>query len=79
MSNFKKDVKEYYGKNKELILSVTILSGISIAASSVAGVMGDVSVKLIDKVIKQENEVMMDELLIIVLAIIAYKALIKKK
>ncbi len=52
MSNFKKDVKEYYGKNKELILSVTILSGISIAASIVAGVMGHVSVKLIDKVIK---------------------------
>ena len=79
MSNFKKDVKEYYGKNKEFILSVTILSGISIAASIVAGVMGHVSVKLIDKVIKQEDEVMMDELLIIVLAIIAYKALIKKK
>ena len=52
MSNFKKDVKEYYGKNKEFILSVTILSGISIAASIVAGVMGHVSVKLIDKVIK---------------------------
>ena len=48
MSNFKKDVKEYYGKNKELIF----LSGISIAVSMLAGVMGHVSVKLIDKVIK---------------------------
>ena len=79
MSNFKKDVKEYYDENKELVLTVTILSGISIVASILAGVMGHTSVKLIDKVIKQENEVMMDELLIIVLAIIAYKALIKKK
>lgn len=52
MSNFKKDVKEYYGENKELVLSFTVLSGISIAVSIVAGVIGHVSVKLIDKVIK---------------------------
>ena len=79
MSNFKKDVKDFYDKNKETVITVGVLSGMSIAASLVAGIIGHVSVKLIDKVIKQEDEVMMDELLIIVLAIIAYKALINKK
>ena len=52
MSNFKKDVKDFYDKNKETVIAVTILSGISIGASILAGVIGHTSVKLIDKVIK---------------------------
>ena len=52
MSNFKKDVKDFYDKNKETVLTVGVLSSMSIAASIVAGVIGHVSVKLIDKVIK---------------------------
>ena len=52
MSNFKKDVKDFYDKNKETVIAVGVLSGMSIAASLVVGVMGHVSVKLIDKVIK---------------------------
>ena len=48
MSNFKKDVKDFYDKNKEIVIAVGVLSGMSL----VAGVMGHVSVKLIDKVIK---------------------------
>ena len=52
MSNFKKDVKDFYDKNKETVIAVGVLSGISLVASLVVGVMGHVSVKLIDKVIK---------------------------
>ena len=48
MSNFKKDVKDFYDKNKEAVITVGVLSCMSL----VAGVIGHVSVKLIDKVIK---------------------------
>ena len=52
MSNFKKDVKDFYDENKETVIAVGFLSGMSIAASLVVGLIGHVSVKLIDKVIK---------------------------
>ena len=52
MSNFKKDVKDFYDKNKETVITVGVLSGMSIAASLVAGIIRHVSVKLIDKVIE---------------------------
>ena len=52
MSNFKKDVKDFYDKNKEAVITVGVLSCMSLVAGLTGRLIGHVSVKLIDKVIK---------------------------